>query len=41
MNSGLFKNVKYKLFLNKSYSEYIYKQDLALNNLKGLIYHKT
>ena len=34
-----FKNeVSYKLFVYKSYI-YMYKQDLVLNNHKGLIYH--
>ena len=38
MSSNLFKNkITYKLFPYKSLS--IYKQDLALNNLQGLIFH--
>ena len=42
MSSGLFKNnVTYKLFAYKSYMIYIYQDDLALNNLQGLIWHKT
>ena len=37
MCSDLFKNnVTYTLFIKK-----MYKQDLALNNLQELIYHKT
>ena len=36
------KNVTCKLFIYKSYILiYIYKQDLALNNLQGLICHQT
>ena len=39
MSSNWFKRkVTYKLFISKSN---IYKQDLALNNSQGLIYHKT
>ena len=38
MSSGLFKNVIYKLCIYKSY---MYKEDLVLNNLQGLICHKT
>ena len=36
MNSGLFKNVTNKLFVYRSYifKIYMYKQDLALNNLQ-------
>ena len=43
MSSGLFKNVTYKLFVDKSYivDIYMYEQNLALNNLQRLIYHKT
>ena len=37
MSSGFFENnTTYKLFFM-----YMYKQDLALNNLQGLICHKT
>ena len=38
MSSGLFKNVFYKLCV---YKLYMYKEDLALNNLQWLICHKT
>ena len=38
MSSALFENLNYKLFIYKSY---IYKQDLALNNLRALICLKT
>ena len=43
MNYDLFKNVTYKVFAYKSYIMYVcmYKKDLALNNLQGLICHKT
>ena len=41
MSFGLFKNVFYKLFVYKSYIWYMYKPNLALNNLQGLICHKT
>ena len=42
MSSGLFKNVIYKLFNYKSCAHvHVYKQDLALNNLQGLICYKT
>ena len=37
MSFGLLKNVIYKLFVYKSYIWYIYKQDLALNNLPELV----
>ena len=38
MNSGLFKNnVTNKTSFYKSYLIYMYKQDLALNNLQRLI----
>ena len=33
MSSGLFKNVIYKMFLEIIYLIYMYKKDLALNNL--------
>ena len=35
-----FKNVINKLCVYKSYLIYMYKQDLALHNLQGLICHK-
>ena len=38
MRSGSFKNVIYKKCISKSY---MYKEDLVLNNLQWLIYHKT
>ena len=38
INSGSFKNVINKLYVYKSY---LYKEDLALNNLQWLICHKT
>ena len=41
MNSGLFKNVIYKMYLEILYLIYMYKNDLALNDLEGLICHKT
>ena len=41
MISGPFKYVTYKLFVYKSNIYYIYEQDLALNNLEGVICHKT
>ena len=39
MSSGLFKNVINRLFVYNSYISdiYVYKEDLALNNLQGLI----
>ena len=40
MNSGSFKNVINKMYLQIP-NIYLYKQDLALNNLQWLIYHKT
>ena len=41
MNPGSFKNVINKMCLQIIYLVYMYKQNLALNNLQGLIYHKT
>ena len=41
MSSGLFQNVIYKICLEIIYLIYMYKKDLALNNLQWLIYHKT
>ena len=41
MKSVSLKNVTNKLFVYKSYLVYRYKKDLALNNLQGLICHKT
>ena len=38
MVSDLFKNVTEKQFV---YISYMYKLDLALNNLQGSIWHKT
>ena len=40
-NSGSFKKVIYKIVINDIYLLYMYKQDLALNNLQWLIFHKT
>ena len=40
VNSGSFKNVIYKICIYYSYLIYMYKEDLALNNLLGLICHK-
>ena len=31
----------YKMFINPIYLIYMYKEDLALNNLQWLISHKT
>ena len=42
MNSGSFKNVLYKVFIYKSlHALYMYKQNLALNYLQGLIWQPT
>ena len=41
MCSDLFKNSIYKTCLEIMYSIYIYKKDLALDNLQWLICHKT
>ena len=45
MSSNSLKNVIYKMCLEIMYISnifiYIYKQDLALNNLQGLICYKT
>ena len=41
MSSGLFKNAIYKMFTNHIYLIYMSKQDLALNNQKCLLSHKT
>ena len=41
MISGSFKDVIYKMCLEIIYSIYMYKKDLALNNLQWLICHKT
>ena len=41
MSKGSFKNVIYKMYLEIIYLIYMYKQDLALNNLQWLICHKT
>ena len=40
MSSDLFKNVINKMYLQIIYIQYVYKQDLALNNLQWLICHK-
>ena len=39
MSLGLFKNVN--MFINHIYLIFMYKEDLALNNLQWLICHKT
>ena len=42
MSSGSYKIFYYEnVFTNHLYSTYICKEDLALNNLQGLICHKT
>ena len=41
IRSGSFKNVNYKLFVYNAYILYMHKQVLTLNNLHGLICHKT
>ena len=41
MNSGLLKNVIYKMYLEITSLMYTYKKDLALNNLQWLICLKT
>ena len=41
MGSGSFKNVINKICLEIIYLIYMYKKDLALNNLQRLICHKT
>ena len=41
MSSGSYKNVIDKICIQIIYLVYLYKQDLALNSLQGLIYYKT
>ena len=41
MCSGSFKDIINKMCLEIIYLIYMYKKDLALNNLQWLIYHKT
>ena len=41
MSLGLFENVIHKICLEIIYLIYMYKEDLALNNLQWLICHKT
>ena len=41
MSSGSFKNIINKMCLQIIFNIYIYKQDLALNNLQWLICHKN
>ena len=41
MNWGSFKNVINKISLQIIYLIYMYKEDMALNNLQWMIYHKT
>ena len=41
MSWGSFKNIVYKMSLEIIYLIYVYKKDLALNNIQWLICHKT
>ena len=41
MSSGPFKNIIYKMCLEIIYLIYMYKKNLALDNLQSLICHKT
>ena len=41
MSHGSFKYVTYKMCLEIIYLIYMYKKDLALNDLQWLICHKT
>ena len=41
MSSGSFKNVINKMCLHIIYLEFLYEEDLALNNLQWLICHKN
>ena len=41
MSLRSFKNVSYKMGLEIIYLIYMYKKDLALNDLQWSIYHKT
>ena len=41
MGSDLSKMLIHKAFVHKLYIQYMYKQDLALNNLQGLMCHET
>ena len=41
MSLGSFKNIIEKMFTNHIYLIYMYTEDLTLNNLLGLICHKT
>ena len=41
MSAESFNNVIYKMCLEILYLVYMYKQDLALNDLQWLICHKT
>ena len=41
MSSGSVKDVSYKMCLEIIYLMYMYKKDLALNNLQWLIRHKS
>ena len=41
MSFGSFRNVIHKMCLEIRYFIYIYKKDLALNNLQWLVCHKT
>ena len=41
ISTGSFKNVINKMFTTHMYLIYMYKEDMALNNLQCLICHKT
>ena len=41
MSLGLFKNIDNKVCLEIIYLIYMYKEDMALSNLQGLICQKT
>ena len=41
MSSGSFKNAIMKMFTNRIYSIYTFKEDLSLNIRQLFIYHKT
>ena len=41
MSSGSFKKFIYKMYLETIHLIYMYKKDMALNNLEWLICHKT
>ena len=41
MSSGSFENIIYKMCLEIIYLIYMYKEELALNNLQLLTFHET